>query len=190
MVQLYSQSSVGHIYPDRACTVEAGPKPGGAFNQNGQRGQFRAACPGEARLMRVSFFATAQGVVVDQRSNGLSLFNVIEDLGAPAFPFILPPLSLALSVQREGDEPDDVLLEIELKLDDHQLISAKVNGHFQGRPMLRIVSDLQGILVPAPGLLNLFVRYEGEELARWTIRLSHIGKPALSTDSETAVDPS
>jgi hypothetical protein len=56
--------------------------------------------------MKTTFFACAQGAVVDQRTNAISLFNLIEELQSPVFPFVIPNISLAMTFQREADEPD------------------------------------------------------------------------------------
>jgi len=129
----------------------------------------------EARLV-----VCALSVSIDQRSNSLSLFNIIEELNVPAFPFAIPYMALAIMLTKTADEPSEPRnLNLRCQLEGEQLFRGALAANFQQHLRVRLVVDIQALVVPRPGLLHVSVNEDDRELGAWEINVNNVGPRAV-----------
>jgi hypothetical protein len=128
----------------------------------------------EARLV-----ACAQLVSIDQRTNSLSLFNLIEEINLPAFPFAFPYMTVAVLLLREANEPSaPANLSLRLFMGDQQVFSRDLTANFQQHLRMRLVVDIQAIVFQTPGIMRVTVNQDDRELGAWKIYVNNIGPGA------------
>jgi len=126
--------------------------------------------------MEVLFLAACEMSVIDQRTNGLSLFNVIEEIAAPAFPIFMHRLSIVALLERGQDEPDIVEnVTVSCAIGNQVIFSAPIAVNFQERSRLRTISDISGLLIPTPEILNVSLMRDVTPLASWKSSINLIG---------------
>jgi hypothetical protein len=130
--------------------------------------------------MELRFIVCAQSVTVDQRHNTLSLFHLVEEWSIPSFPFVMPPTTLIGLFERTLDEPNEPdRIEVVIRFGDRELIRKKLTTSFQGRLRMRTITEIGGVLVPAPGVVNFTLEF-GENLSsNWKVVINSIARPVV-----------
>jgi|SRR5882672_10205499 uncharacterized protein DUF6941 len=139
--------------------------------------------------MEVRLLAAAEISVLDQRTNGLSIINIIDELGSPAFPFIVPRVSIVAILEREMTEPETYEgFSFSAHFNGQVPFSVGVGINFQGKPKLRSLMDVGGLVIQTPGTLRIALNREGTELAAWYVQVIQIGgpEPTVITEPVTA----
>src|SRR5215510_12031824 len=102
--------------------------------------------------MRCTLATCAASAVVDQFTNRLSLFNLIDGLDEIIqFPTILSTITAVFILER--DEGDSASLDAVLifSQENKELFRNPVAIAFTDKPRLRVLSTIQGLLIPAAG---------------------------------------
>jgi hypothetical protein len=82
--------------------------------------------------MRVLLFACAESAAIDQGTNRVSLFNLLEEIASPVFPVVFPQLTMAAVSSREEMEPSLFTLSLRITLGGQQLVESSLSIDFQG----------------------------------------------------------
>jgi hypothetical protein len=115
----------------------------------------------------------AESVVTDASSNQISIFNVIETIQAQQVPFVIPKVALLTILERTNEETEQTPVTIVVLCNDAHIFTHVINVHFQGKFRTRLVGNIGGLVVPAPGPLKFSVRSDaGDELGNWTVPVS------------------
>jgi len=134
----------------------------------------------------MEFFLVSEDVSVDQQTNRMSLFNVIEQLASPSFPF---PLLYAASVslwvaEDDDDEGKDYQCILRILLPDGIKHDFPTNFTFKTRRH-RIITRIQGIPITKPGLLQFEILLNGKHHATHEIDILQIDPNELLPAAET-----
>jgi hypothetical protein len=133
--------------------------------------------------MRMMLFACAESAAIDQATNRLSMFHLLEEILSPVFPSVFPQITVVALSSREEAEPSIFTLGLRITLSGHDqpLVHGSLFVDFQGRPRARTLGVVSGLLVPGPGNLR-FSLSEGEnELSAWDVIVRQIGEPTIVT---------
>jgi len=113
-------------------------------------------------MAHMEFFIVSEEVSVDQQTNRLSLFNVLEQVGGPDFPFVLlSATAVSLWVAEDGDDGHDFQCIVRVLLPDGGRHELTTNFTFRGRRH-RIIQRIQGLPINGPGLLRFEILLNGE----------------------------
>ncbi len=133
--------------------------------------------------MKALFLICAEGATVDQRSNTLSLFKIIEELNISAFPSVISAFTIAVLITRAASEPTDVNdAYVRIELGNQEIFRHPTLLRFQERNRLRIILEIGGLLIPSPGELKATLNINGQELASWLIPVVNIGQPVVQNE--------
>jgi hypothetical protein len=131
----------------------------------------------EARLI-----VCAQSVVIDQRSNALSLLNILEELNVPAFPFAIAYMAVGILLSREATEPSNPTnFTLRFYLENEQIFRTIINPMFQQHLRMRFVLDIQAFVIQRAGTLRVTVNQDERELGMWKVYVNNIGPTAVVT---------
>ena len=118
--------------------------------------------------MKVRYIACAQGSSVDHKTNELSLFQVLDEIGSEAFPVRLPSLCVAALFEREADEEQAQGYVMTVSLDAALIASFALQVDFGGARRNRSVNTVKGLTIPTPGLVAVRLSQKGAALAEWS----------------------
>lgn len=108
--------------------------------------------------MKVQAAICAQGVAVDQLSNRLSLFNILETIQAQSFPVVLPELVFVVLLRREPEEPSQFDTEVQVLLGDLNIGKLSAQVDFKNSLTSRHIINFQPFLVQGPGEMRFLYR--------------------------------
>jgi hypothetical protein len=113
-------------------------------------------------MARLELFVVSEGVSVDQFTNQLSLFSVLEEVTPPDFPFVLPSAAaISLWMKEAGDDERDFQCLLRLTLPDGNRREFTSNFRFRARRH-RVIQRIQGLPLNEPGVLRFEVLLNGE----------------------------
>lgn len=139
---------------------------------------------------RLLFLVPTESLAIDQASNRLSLFNVLEQVNLPAFPALLPQVCITILWQKERDErSEDVFVQtIEIRDPDGTAICPPRQAQFSmPKKRHRLVSIISNIQIYRAGQheIRLFCHPRDVErptdehlLATYPIEVSQVHPPA------------
>jgi len=131
----------------------------------------------------MEFFVVSEEVSVDQQTNRLSLFNVLEQLAGPNFPFPLSAVAVSLWVAEEGDDGRDFQCMLRVLLPDGNRHDFTTNFTFRGRRH-RVIQRIIGFPINEPGMLRFEVRINGEYQASHEVDVLRINPSELPPNAE------
>lgn len=128
----------------------------------------------------------ADSAAVDMRTNALSVFHVLEQLSSPAFPVVVPRVSIVFMLNREEADPSNLQCQLQIHSGNQQLFARPVPINFQQQFVSRTVLEMYGIVVPAPGSLRFELRNGEVLLGSWSVLVSQVGGPVFQMNLPVA----
>jgi hypothetical protein len=130
-------------------------------------------------MARLELFVVSEGVSVDQFTNQLSLFSVLEEVTPPDFPFVLPSAAtISLWMKEAGDDDRDFQCMMRVLLPDGNRHELTTNFRFRGRRH-RVIQRIQGVPLTEPGVLRFEVLLNGEYIASHEVDVLRINSGEL-----------
>ncbi|MEW6659609.1 MAG: hypothetical protein AB1424_13190 [Thermodesulfobacteriota bacterium] len=112
-------------------------------------------------MARMEFFIVCEDLSIDQQTNRMSLFNVIEQMMAPNFPLIYSGSAISLWVSEPGDDELDFQCTLRVVFPDGSHRDFPSNFRFRSRRH-RVIHRLEGIPINEPGTLRFEVQLNGQ----------------------------
>lgn len=104
------------------------------------------------------YFAIAAGrVIVDTRTNQISIIDVYEKLESNTFPVYLPKLALLFYLSRDKGDPATRDLTMICTVDETEIFQVDVHVDFKDSDTNRIVLDVEGVNIPKTGTLKAYI---------------------------------
>jgi hypothetical protein len=126
----------------------------------------------------VLFFGAADGAVVDQQSNRISIFNLLEELSAPGFPAMHTQMAIIAILDRTQDEPSEPQMSIRIVINQTELITTPIVPSFGEFTRARLVANLSGLAIPEPGMLRCELRLNDDVISTWNVPVREVA-PAI-----------
>jgi hypothetical protein len=135
-------------------------------------------------MARLELFVVSEGVSVDQFTNQLSLFSVLEEVTPPDFPFVLPSAAaVSLWMKEAGDDDRDFQCMLRVTLTDGSQREFTSNFRFRARRH-RVIQRIQGLPLNEPGVLRFEVLLNGEYKASHEVDVLRINPAELPPAAE------
>ena len=123
--------------------------------------------------MNVLLFSVSEGASIDQETNALSVFNILEEITPVGLPLLIQKIVVVLAVEREENETDEVEGLITIKNNDIEIHTLSANIRFGGKRRARLRVIVNGLPIHAPGkLVFRFVASESNFEAEYVISIS------------------
>ncbi len=137
-------------------------------------------------MARLELFVVSEGVSIDQLTNQLSLFNILEQVASTKFPFPLPfAAAVSLWVAEDGDDSRDFQCLLRVILPNgiqHEFTS---NFNFRARRH-RVIQRLEGLPINVTGVLRFEVLLNGEYIASHEVDVIKID-PSETTPTSPSI---
>lgn len=136
--------------------------------------------------MEAKLFTCSESAALDARTNTLSLFHLTEELNSPAFPVVVPRLTIVALLVRRENEPERGELQLRIAMGEQELYRGPFQFNFQRHLRSKAIVDLQGLVMLTPGTLRISL-YDGDrEMGTWPIVVNHVGQPAIQVQPALA----
>ena len=124
--------------------------------------------------MHVSLFVVSDNMAIDARSNNVSIFTLLEEIGSPVFPILVPRVTVTAIFEREPDEPD-AAFQMRAAMGDKILFETPMGADFQGRSRTRSILEIGGFAVPGPGVIEFKLVKDGVTKVFWKVQVTRVG---------------
>jgi len=125
-------------------------------------------------MAHMEFFIVSEELSVDQQTNRLSLFNVLEQIAAPNFPaMLLSAAAVSLWVADPGDDERDFQCTLRIIPQGGEHSDFTTNFTFRSRRH-RVIQRVQGFPLNEPGVLRFEVLLNGDYQASHEVDVSKI----------------
>jgi hypothetical protein len=96
---------------------------------------------------------------INQFDNSLSVFDILESLGAPSVPFFLPQLNIIYLSTKESSEPQLMPVSIEIKNNKQSLGRVEATVDYKDQNRNRLIVNVPGLIVNEFGELTFILNY-------------------------------
>jgi hypothetical protein len=125
-------------------------------------------------MARLEFFIVSESMSVDQYTNRLSLFNILEEMASPTFPFVLPSaVAVSLWMMEPGDEERDFQCMLRVTMPNVAQREFTANFRTNSRRH-RIIQSFQGFPLNEPGVLRFEVLLNGQHMASHEVDITRM----------------
>ncbi len=123
-------------------------------------------------MPRLEYFLVAESVSVDQVTNRVSIFNVVEQVRITTFPCTLPNLvAVAMWEAEEGDADRDFQAGIVFSLPDGEKLPEFCQNFRIAARRHRTMAYIQGLPVKKTGTIRVNLSLNGDYIASHTIHI-------------------
>ena len=128
--------------------------------------------------MKIQYIACAASSSVDHKTNELSLFHILDEIGGSTFPLHVANLSIAALFERTPDEDQVQSYLMTISLDDVLLASFSMQVDFARGRRNRCVNKIKGLTIPTPGRVTIRIMQKADVLATWSLAAFRLGTAA------------
>lgn len=116
-------------------------------------------------MARLEFFVVSESVSIDQTSNAASVFNILEEIGTPQFPILIPYCAaISLWCREEADRDEDFQCTLRIIRPGGERNDISTNFR-PVRPRHRVVQRIQGLQLTQAGELRFELLLNGKHAA-------------------------
>jgi hypothetical protein len=130
-------------------------------------------------MAQLDFFLVCESYAIDKQTNRLSIFNVLENIGATRFPAI-HQLATAITLLRieEGDYDQDMQLMLTLTKPGQPSQSFPLNFRFErGKTRHRLIQGFSPIELTQAGHLTFAIALNGAHFATYRVPVTLTPEP-------------
>ena len=114
----------------------------------------------------------SEGVSVDIATKQVSIFNIIEQIGAIQFPVSMNNLCVVGLVEKKAEDKNIYNGSLIIKNNGVDVAKSVFKVDFKTGTINRSISKFQGIAIPKPGSLDICFELDGKEVGRAKIELA------------------
>ena len=120
-------------------------------------------------MAKLEYFLVAESVSVDQKTNRISFFNVVEEVTGAAFPATIPQIiAVAAWNGEEGNDKEAFQATVRITFPDGEQKDYHHNFRMPAKRS-RVILTFQGITLKRAGELLLDLSLNGEHAAKHSI---------------------
>jgi hypothetical protein len=128
-------------------------------------------------MYRVPAIILARSAVLDRFTNRLSIINVVDELRSPSFPVWIPDLVVVAMWSRDKQDRATFTARLEVTLDRRVLLKQDHEIDFATGLISRSIIALNGITIPATGILRFRLLVGRKRLAEYWVGVGTLETP-------------
>ena len=126
--------------------------------------------------MKLLLLLVAELVIHDGRTNKITAINLIEEFSSATFPAILVSPYVSVTFQKEEGDPSEREGYLVFKMGENEIGRSSFIIDFGALLRSRTVIELNGIIIPEPGHVNVQVLLDEDLLGDWDILVSQLSE--------------
>jgi hypothetical protein len=132
-------------------------------------------------MVRPKLLLCAEGVVVDQRTNNTSAFNILEQLNFQSLPVVFPKMVILSVLERDKGDPEKWKGRLRIDLAGSVILDRPVEHNFQGKTRSRNMITIGGLPITQPGIMEISLVKGDEKIMLYTIEIVLPPAPKVET---------
>ena len=134
-------------------------------------------------MPKVKALICAEGVSVDIATKQLSIFNILEQIGAIQFPVMMGNLCVVGVVEKTAGDKNVYDGSVILKSNGKDIAQTAFKVDFKTGTMNRSISKFQGIPIQSPGVLEICFGLDGKLIGNAKIEFALITQANINSMS-------
>ena len=138
-------------------------------------------------MARLEFFVVSKAVSIDQTTNQMSVFEILEEMTTSSFPVQIPSLvAISLWRQEQGDQEQDYQLLLQITTPSGTSHDFRTNFRLAGRRH-RITQRIEGMVLEKEGVVRFEVILNDKHAAEHIVDILRVDpidiiKPSVTPD--------
>lgn len=130
--------------------------------------------------MKAILTICSEGIVLDRRSNNITVYNILEEIRSVGFPLLIQRLFFYSSIAREDkDKKETYNLHFEVSIDGEEIFTKGIPINFNKKPRTRTIIEIDGLAIHKTGNLCLKLSYESKKLGEYCVMVKAVDKPNI-----------
>jgi hypothetical protein len=96
--------------------------------------------------MKTTFFTLCESAIIDQRTNALSIVNIIEEVNTIGLPAVFPKVTIVIVLERKTNEKD-FDLDLVISQGKKKIFNKNTAIRFQGKLRTRHLIEMMGFTI-------------------------------------------
>jgi hypothetical protein len=114
-------------------------------------------------MYEVFFAVAANRIIVDAKTNQISIIDLYEKLQTTGFPVAISKLGLLFYVSRQESAPVKCTPTLTCKCAGEEILTTALHVDFNGGDVARVVVTLDNLKIPKPGLMTASLSLDGND---------------------------
>ncbi len=132
-------------------------------------------------MIRPKLLLCAEGVVVDQRTNNASAFNILEQLNFKSLPVVFPKMVILSILEREKGDLEKWKGRLRIDIAGSIIIDQPLEHNFKGLHRSRNMLILGGLPITQPGTMEISLVKNDKKIISYTIEVIIPPGPKIET---------
>jgi hypothetical protein len=117
-------------------------------------------------MTSIKLVLCANQILRDADTENVAIIGLYDGIASPGFPLLIQNFAALAVLERDpAVDAADVNGTFELRLGDTVLIHQDIQGNFRDKARTRLILRVDGLVIPAPGLLRVDVSFAEGQLA-------------------------
>ncbi len=123
-------------------------------------------------MIRAKLIFLARNITIDQLTNTVSVFSIIEEMYSDKFPVGSGPINLFIMLEKESSDTDKQKMELQIFNNEMILHNISIDLDFQSKNRLRQTININNLVLNS-GTLKCACVIEKKEIGSYYIRVEH-----------------
>lgn len=130
--------------------------------------------------MEVFFGIAADRILIDTRTNQVSIIDVYEKLEATSFPVLINKITFLFYLSRLNSEKAYSKLQLVCSLDNVEIFQTNVEVDFKNTLTNRIVAEIVAVTIPKKGTLRSSLFDSSKKIGELELPVDQFGSTSIS----------
>jgi hypothetical protein len=132
-------------------------------------------------MIKGKLLLCCDNVIVDKRTNNVSIFNLYELFSPQMFPFVIPRFSILDILEKDNDDPNEIEISFKISIGEQTIVERSTSVNFKQKNRIRNIIQFGGMPVPQPGTLNIEFSSGGVVVQSYQIIIKEPQEPQIIT---------
>lgn len=130
-------------------------------------------------MIKCIFSLCAEGITIDQMTNLVSVYNIMEEITSKGYPSATPYLAMYHVLTKDKDDPREIDCKVRITNNTEVVFESPTRVNFLDQQRARIIGKVGGLIIPNPGSLFVELLYGEDVLDKQEIPLKSVGAGVL-----------
>jgi hypothetical protein len=138
--------------------------------------------------MKSKLILCAEGVAIDQQSNNVTVYNILEEITPVALPTVFPRFFVLSVVEKDKNDGDVADAELKISLASKVILRQEIKFMFGGKQRVRSLIELGGMPLSGPGKLHIAISQGTKIVHSYDVIINPASSAPVATVREVPSD--
>lgn len=129
-------------------------------------------------MIKALLAVAATRVIIDARTNQLSIIDVFEGFKSQSFPVVIPNIAFLFYLQKDGEESDRHEMTLKYSIDDKMALEVPIGVDFQQSNTTRAILGIEGFVLSKAGEMKIELLSDQKVIGKLEFPIEQLDIPA------------